>query len=133
MEGLAGSGPIHLDIKHALGDDTSVSRPGNARVLDRMLEIEQHPRCGPGIALIDEHRPSPQQIAMTFNDEVERRVQQWMPGANKGRRRLALRRDKRLLKHDALISRLHRFAEADQAVAVAHRRWNMRHLEATGF
>jgi hypothetical protein len=70
-----GSGRIHLDIEHALGDDTPVPCPRHARVLDGVLEVEQHPRLVARIALVDEHRPSPQQIAVPLNDEVERRIQ----------------------------------------------------------
>jgi hypothetical protein len=68
---------------------------------------------------------------VAFNDEVERRIQKRMAGANEGSQRLALCRDKGLLKHDALVAREYRFADADQAVAITHGRRDMRHLEAT--
>src|ERR1700732_1140365 len=67
---------------------------------------------------------------MAFDDEVERRIQKRMAGANERGQHLALWRDKGLLKHDALVSRKYRFADADQAVAITHGRRDMRHLEA---
>ena len=45
-----------------------------------------------------------------------------MARADKGRERLALRRDERFLERDALVARQDGLAEADQAVAIAHRR-----------
>ena len=52
------------------------------------------------------------------------------PGQTKAASGLALRRDQRLLEGDALVSRQDRLADADQAVAVAHRRRDMRDLVA---
>src|SRR5438128_8931345 len=51
-----------------------------------------------------------------------------MAGTNKGRERHPLRRDKGLLKCDALIARQDRLAHANHAVAVADRRRYMGHL-----
>ena len=130
MEVSGDAGRIHLDVEHPLGDNPAVPRPGRAGILDSVLKIEQHPRLGSCVALVDEHCPSTQQIAMAFDDEVERRIQKRMAGANERSQHLALRRDKGLLEHDALVAREHRFADADQAVAIAHWRRNMRHLEA---
>jgi hypothetical protein len=52
------------------------------------------------------------------------------PGQTKGGQGLALRRHQRLLEGDALVARQHRFANTDEAVAVAHRRRHVGDLEA---
>ena len=53
-----------------------------------------------------------------------------MPGTDERGQRLPLRRDQRLLEGDALVARQDRLADADQAVAVAHRRRDVRDLVA---
>src|SRR2546427_4541600 len=53
-----------------------------------------------------------------------------MAGADESRQGLALRCDKRFLKGDALVARQHRFANADETVAVADGRWHMGDLIA---
>ena len=88
MAGVAGR--IHLDVEHSLGDDPSFPRSGYARILDRVLKVEEHPRLGPGVALVDEHRPSAQEIAVPLDNEIERRIEQRMSGANERSKRLAL-------------------------------------------
>jgi hypothetical protein len=129
---VAGSAArIHLNVEHPLGDNPSVPCPGRAGILDSVLKIEQNPRFGSCVALVDEYCPSTQKIAVAFNDEVERRIQKRMAGANEGSQHLALWCDKALLKHDTLVSREYRFADAHQAVAITHWRRDMRHLEAS--
>jgi len=59
---------------------------------------------------------------MAFERQVERGIEQRMARAEEGGQRLAVRRDQRFLKDDALVTWQHRFAQSDQAVAVAHRR-----------
>ena len=39
---------VELDVEHALGNDATFARAGEARVLDRVLDVEQHARPGPG-------------------------------------------------------------------------------------
>ncbi len=53
-----------------------------------------------------------------------------MPGANKSRESLALWRDERLFKRNTLVPQLHGCANADQAIAVSYRRWNVCHFVA---
>src|SRR6266542_851480 len=48
-----------------------------------------------------------------------------MTGANERRQWLALRRNESLLEDNALVAWQHRLADADQAVAMAHRRWHV--------
>jgi len=94
-----------------------------------VFKVEQHPRLGSCVALIDKRCPSTQQIAMAFYEGVGRCIQKRTARANKRSQHLTLWRDKALLKHGALVAREHRFADAEQAVAIAHWRWNMRLLE----
>jgi hypothetical protein len=86
-----------------------------------VFQVEQHTRLHAGIAFIDQHGAALQQVAVALQREVDDGVEQRMAGADKGGQRLALRRDQGFLEGDALIARQHRFADADQAVAVAHR------------
>ena len=62
---------------------------------------------------------------MAVERQVKRGIEQRMAGTDEGGERLALRRDQRLLKGDALIARQHRFTRSDQTVAIAHRRRDM--------
>ena len=113
---------VELDVEHPLGDDPALARSREARVLDRVLDVEQHARLGPGVALVDQHRAALEQVAVAFEGEVDDvAVEQRMARADEGGQRLAVRRDQRLLEGDALVARQHRLADADQAVAVAHR------------
>jgi len=67
---------------------------------------------------------------VTLKRQVERGIQQRVARADEGHKRLALRRDERLLEGDPLIARQHRFADADEAVAVADGGWSVGHLVA---
>ena len=53
-----------------------------------------------------------------------------MTWANKSRESLALWRDEWFFERDTLVSRLYRCADADEAIAITHRRGDMRHLVA---
>ena len=92
-----------------------------ARVLDGMLQVEEHARLRARVALVHQHGAALEQVAVALEREVDDRVEQRMARADEGGQRLALRRDQRLLEGDALVARQHRLADADQAVAVAHR------------
>ena len=112
---------VELDVEHPLGDDAALARAGEARVLDRVLDVEQHARLGPRVALVHQHRAALEQVAVAFEREVDDRVEQRMARADEGGQRLAVRRHQGLLEGDALVAGQHRLADADQAVAVAHR------------
>ena len=112
---------VELDVEHPLGDDATLARAGEARVLDRMLDVEQHSRPSPWVALVHQHRAALEQVAMAFEREVDDRVEQRMARADEGGQGLAVRRHQILLEGDALVAGQHRLADADQAVAVAHR------------
>ena len=62
MEVSGDAGLIHLDVEHPLGDNPAVPCSGCGGILDSVLKIEQHPRLGSCVALVDEHCPSTQQI-----------------------------------------------------------------------
>jgi len=70
---------------------------------------------------------------MPFDNKVQDCIEKGMAGTDEGRERLALRCDQRLLEDDALVSGQNRLANADQSVAIANRRWDMRYLETAGF
>ena len=116
---------IHLHVEHLLGDRAAVAILEQARVLDGVLQIKEHARRRAGVALVHQHRAAPQKVAVALERQVERGIEQRMAGADESGERLALRRDQRLLKGDALVARQYRLARSDQAVAVAHRRRDM--------
>ena len=47
MHVARGAVGVEFDIEHALGDDAAITRACEARILNRMFEIEQHTRLGP--------------------------------------------------------------------------------------
>ena len=83
---------IHFDVKHALGDDAPLTGRSQARVLNRVLDVEQHARPGAAIALVHEHRAAFQQITVALKGEVDDRIEQRMPRTDERCERLALRR-----------------------------------------
>lgn len=62
---------------------------------------------------------------MTVERQIKRGIEQEMAGTDEGGERLAVRRDQRFLKGDALITRQHRLTGSDQTIAIAYRRWDM--------
>ena len=56
---------------------------------------------------------------MALKRQIERGIQQRVAGADKSREGLALRRNEGFLEGNALVARQYRFADADEAVAVA--------------
>ena len=84
-----------------------------------MLQVEKHARGRARVALIHQHRAAAQEIAVAFERQVERGIQQRVAGADEGRQGLARRRDEGFLEGDALVARQHRFTDANEAIAVA--------------
>ena len=123
---------IEFDIEHLLGNDTALSRTRQAGILDGVFEIEHHPRLGTVIAFVHQHGAALQQITVALQGEVDDRVEQRMTRADKGGQRLALRCDQRSSRRRCAHSAAARFADADQAVAIAHRRRDMGDLVARG-
>ena len=124
---------VQFDVEHALGDDPPVPGAGQAGVLNRVLQIEQHARSGAGVTLIHQDRAPAQQITVALKREVDRGVQQRMAGAQERGQGLALRGDECLLERDALVARQHGLANANQAVPVAHRRGDVGDLVPSRF
>src|SRR5690606_3401003 len=92
-------------------------------VLDRVLEVEEEPGLRAGVALVDQDGAAAQQVAVPFQGEVERRVEERMAWTDECGGGLPRRRDELLLEDDALVALEDRLADADHAVAVAdHRR-----------
>ena len=121
---------VHLDVEHPLGDDPALAGAGDAGVLDGVLQIEQHAGSVPASRSSTSTAPRRSRSRCRSSDEIDRRIEQRMAGTDECRQRLALWRNQRLLEGDALVSRQHRLADADQAVTIAHRRGNVRHLVA---
>ena len=53
MEVPGDAGGVHLHVQHALGNNPAVPCPRHARILNSVLEVEQHPRLGAGIPLVE--------------------------------------------------------------------------------
>ena len=119
-----------LDVEHPLRDDPPVARAGDAAVLQRVLDGEEHPRRGAGVALVDENRAALQQLAVALEGHVDDRVEQRMARTDERRQRLARRGDERPLEGDPLVARKHRLADPDHPVPVADQRRDVRHLVA---
>ena len=66
---------VELDVEHPPGNDAALARAREARVLDRVLDVEQHARPGPGVALVHQHRAALEQVAVAFEGEVDDRVE----------------------------------------------------------
>ena len=124
---------ILLNIQHALGDDPTLAGTGQAGVLDGVLEIEQHSGLCSGVALVHQYRATFQQVSVALQRQVDDGIEQRMAGADKGGRRLPLRCHQGLIESDALVARQHGFAEADEAVTVAHRGGHMAEFIASRF
>ena len=95
-----------------------------------MFEIEKHAWTRAAVALVHQHGAALEQIAVALKREVDNRVEEWMARADKGGQGLTLRCHQRLFKGNACVAREYRFADTDQAVAVAHRDRNMGDLVA---
>ena len=95
-----------------------------------MLKIEEHARTRAGVTLVHQDRTAFEQVGVALKREIEHGVEQRMSRTDEGGQRLPLRRNQRLLERDAFVPRKDRLADADQAVAIAHRRRNVRHLVA---
>ena len=69
---------VELDVEHPLRDDAPIAGTGDADVLQGVLDGEEHTgRCA-RVALVDEDRAALQQVAVTFQDQVDDGVEQRM-------------------------------------------------------
>src|SRR5208337_633135 len=111
--------PLDLDELKPLRDGPPVACPVGPSVLDRVLEVEQGPDCLALVVLVHKHGSTLQQVAMTLEHKVQRRVEEGMPRADKVGKGLASGVDERLLEGDALMAQEYRLATADLPVAIA--------------
>jgi hypothetical protein len=54
-----------------------------------VLQVDQRADLIAGVALVDQDRAAFEQVAVAFDDQVDRRVEQRMAGADEGGHRLA--------------------------------------------
>src|SRR4051812_43647893 len=87
-----------------------------------MLQIEEHPWARSKVAFVNQDGAATEQIAVSFESQVNRCIEQRMARANKGRWSLPWRCQFALLKGDPLIARQHRFAPANESIAIANGR-----------
>ena len=85
------------------------------------------------VALVDEDRAALQQVAVTFQDQVDDGVEQRMARADESRQGLPGRGDQRLLEHDPFVAGEDWRAGPDQPVAVPDQGRNVRYLVAARF
>ena len=133
MDMAGGAGFVHFDIHHAFGYNAAAAVAVSARILDGMFQIEHDPRFKAKIALIHQHGAAFQQVAVALQRQVDDGIEQGVAWTNEGGQRLPLGSDERFLEGDALIAGQHRFADADQPVAVAYLGGYVGNLEAAGF
>ena len=62
---------VDFDVEHLLGDNPAVAPPRQAGVLKGVFEIKEHPGCLLWIALVNQHRPALEQIAVVLQRQVE--------------------------------------------------------------
>ena len=121
---------VDLDVQHPSGDDAPVAGAGDAAVLQGVLDGEEHARGRAPVAVVHQHGAPPQKIAVALQRQIDDRVEQGLAGVHEGRRRLAGRRDQRLLERDPLVAGQHRLAAADRPAAAADGRRDVRYLVA---
>ena len=82
---------VHLDVEHPPARSRGARPSGSeARILDGVLEVEEHARARARVALVHQHRAAPQQVAVALEGQVEDGVEQRVAGADEGGQRLAL-------------------------------------------
>ena len=124
---------VLLHIEHALGNDSALAGVCNARVLNGVLQIEQHAGLGALIAFIYQHGAAFQQVAVTLQREVDDGIEERMTWTDEGCQRLALRCYQGFLKDDALVARQNGLANTDEPIPVAHGCRDVGDLKAAGF
>src|SRR5688572_6407789 len=103
---------VHFHVEQAPRDRAAISRRKEARILDNVLEREQHAWAGAGVAFVHQHCSALHEIAVALERKVEGRIEQRVARAYEGGERLALRRDESLLERNALVAREHGIARA---------------------
>ena len=90
-----------------------------------MLQVEQHAGGYPWIPLVHQDGAAPEQVAVSFKSQVDRRVEKRVARGDERREWLAMRRYERLFESDPLISGQDGRTGPDQAVPVPDRGWNV--------
>ena len=122
---------IKFHVQHALGDDPTVPRARQARILDRVLKKEEHARLIAFVTLVDQHSAPFQEIPVSFQRQVDDRIQQWVPGTHKRRQLVPLGRHQRFLEGDALVPGKDRFPNTNQSISIPNGCGNVGDLVAT--
>ena len=73
---------IQLHVKHLFGNCAAIAILQHARVLNSVLQIEDHPRYRARIALVHQNCAATQKVTVAVERQVKRRIQQRMTGAN---------------------------------------------------
>ncbi len=107
-----------------LRDDPRLARAGRPPVADRVLEVDQEARLGAAVGLVDQHAALPQQRLEPLEHDIDRGVEQRVPGRDELGLRLA--GDQRLLEGDPGVAVEDGIAAADQAVALLQDRGTRR-------
>ncbi|HEV8652924.1 MAG TPA: hypothetical protein VG276_26930 [Actinomycetes bacterium] len=95
---------VDLDELEALGHDPPVAAPVEAPVLDGVLQVDEHAGSLSGVALVHQHGALDEQAGVALDDEVDRAVEQRMPGAAELGERPAVDGDQLLVEGDALVA-----------------------------
>jgi hypothetical protein len=119
---------VDFHVKYLAGNHAPLSSAGDACILNSVLQVEKHARLVAGVIFIHKDGSTAQQIAVTLQHEIERRIKQWMPRTHESGERLSLRLDETFLKDNALIPREHRLTKTDETIPIPNRRGNMRDL-----
>ena len=109
---------VQLQVEQALGDDPARSGGGQAGVLDRVLQVEQHPGRGTRVSLVDQDGAPAEQVAVALEGQVQGGVEERMARVDEGGQGLTLKGHQPLLEGDPLVPRQDRVAGADEPVAV---------------
>jgi hypothetical protein len=104
---------IQFNIEHLPGYCAALPTLGYNRVLNAVFQIEKDTGVRAQIPLIHQYGPSPQEVPIPFQDQVEDSIEEGMPGAHKGGKGLPLGGNQILFKDDPLIARQYRLAMAD--------------------
>src|SRR6266508_5340837 len=98
-----------------------------------MLQVKQDPRLGSVLGGVHEHRPLAKRVAMAFQHEINRGVEERMAGRNEGGRRFAFESHVAFVEGDALVGVQHRGASSNNAIMQADFSRHATNLESPWF
>ena len=85
---------VQFDVQHPFGNDAAFTGSGHTRILDGVLQVEEHTRTGACIAFVHQNGAAAEQVAVPFNRQVDGRVKKRMPRADECGKRLSLWRER---------------------------------------